>query len=147
VSISGHSHTISISGHTHALTIQPHRHTITVSAHKHTITVSPHRHRIDHTHEIKHTHAISDHTHAIAPGIFLFGNPTGFTLKVNGKQALAYTGTTAEIDITSLLVDAATKRIPRGAWHKIEVLPNDLAYVGIVLSVQGFIQSRGDKTL
>lgn len=37
--------------------------------------------------------------------------------------------------------------IPRGSWLSLEVRPDDLAYISIDLIVQGFIQSRGDKTV
>ena len=37
----------------------------------------------------------------------------------------------------------AQGKIERGAWHSIEVAPNDNAYITIDMMIQGFIQSRG----
>ena len=53
--------------------------------------------------------------------------------------------TDAEIDITEWLVSDGGK-ISRGTWHKVEVVPNDLAYITIDLYIQGFVQSRGGGT-
>ena len=53
----------------------------------------------------------------------------------------------AELDITEYLIDEERGTIPRGTWHDIEIVPDDLAYIMIDMYVQGFIQSRGDATV
>lgn len=54
-------------------------------------------------------------------------------------------GADYESDITALLVDEDNK-IPRGTWHNITIIPDELSYVTIDLYVQGFVQSRGGST-
>jgi hypothetical protein len=65
---------------------------------------------------------------------------------VNGTKKRSFEGSTAELDITSLLT-GSDNMIPRGTWLSLEVRPDDLAYISIDLIVQGFIQSRGDNTV
>jgi hypothetical protein len=107
----------------------------------------------NHTHNMKHYHTVSmgfnlpDHRHDIVPGIYRFGNPSAFTVLINGQPRNVINGRSFEVDITDYLVDSASGMIPRGRFHRIEVQPNDLAYITISLSVQGFIQSRGVKTV
>ena len=50
-----------------------------------------------------------------------------------------------EADITAYLLNDDGK-IPRGTWHSVTVVPDDLAYVTIDLYLQGFVQSRGGST-
>lgn len=92
----------------------------------------------------KHTVSIPDHTHDITQGIFEFGSPTAASLYINGVRK-AGIGKDAELDITQYLVEDGS--IPRGRWHKIELVPDDLAYITIDITVQGFVQSRGDNTV
>ena len=89
---------------------------------------------------------IPAHAHNITPGIFQFGGAQSFRIFVGGVWKASYYGTTAEVDLTNLLL-GADRRIPRGSWLSLEVRPDDLAYVSIDLMVQGFVQSRGDKTV
>lgn len=95
-----------------------------------------------HSHQIK----IPAHTHNMTPGIYRFGSSQSFQLFVNGVKKGDFDSTSGEIDLTHLLTDE-TGKIPRGRWQTVEVRPNDLAYVSIALSVQGFVQSRGDATV
>lgn len=83
---------------------------------------------------------------AITPGIYQYGNPQKFGLYINGIKKADFSGRTAELDITDLLT-GSDNMIPRGSWLSLEVRPDDLAYISIDLIVQGFIQSRGDKTV
>ena len=134
VSIGNHSHSVSIPSHTHTVSIGNHTHSVNIPSHKHTVTIRAH----------KHTVSIPNHTHNIVQGIFEFGNPGSAGLYINGVRK-ANIGKDAELDLTQYLVENGA--IPRGRWHKIEVLPNDLAYITIDITVQGFVQSRGDNTV
>ena len=135
ITISGHTHSVSVPSHTHSVSLPSHTHSVTISAHTHSITIS------NHTHSIQ----IPDHTHSIEQGIFTFGNPTAAGLYINGVYKAAVEADT-EMDITQYLLNNQGK-INRGAWHSIEVLPNDKAYITIDMVVQGFIQSRGGNTV
>ena len=113
-----HEHRLSISDHSHSFSIPDHRHTITIPNHEHTIV----------------------------PGIYTFGYPKRFEIKVNGKSRGYISSTNWEYDVTKYLLDDK-KRISRGSWQSIEIIPDDLAYISIDLMLQGFVQSRGDYTV
>ena len=144
ITLSGHTHSVSLPSHTHSVSLPSHTHSVTLPSHTHSVTISAHTHSItisDHTHSI----TIPDHTHNIEQGIFTFGNPTSAGLYINGVYKAAVEADT-EMDITQYLLNNQGK-INRGAWHSIEVLPNDKAYITIDMVVQGFIQSRGGNTV
>ena len=144
VTISGHSHNVTISSHSHSVSLPSHTHSVSLPSHTHSVTITAHTHSItisNHTHSI----TIPDHTHNIEQGIFTFGNPTSAGLYINGVYKAAVEADT-EMDITQYLLNNQGK-INRGAWHSIEVLPNDKAYITIDMVVQGFIQSRGGNTV
>ena len=153
ITVNMHAHTVTIPGHSHIVDIPAHAHTFSTPNHTHSISLSNHTHSITiaaHTHSItiaNHTHSITipDHTHSIEQGIFTFGNPTSAGLYINGVYKAAVQADT-EMDITQYLLNNQGK-INRGAWHSIEVLPNDKAYITIDMVVQGFIQSRGGNTV
>jgi phage minor structural protein len=131
-----HSHTISIPAHSHSVDIDDHSHSVTIPNHTHTFTIPGHSHKV----------TIPSHDHTITPGIYEYGSPKKFDLYVNGTKKRSFEGSTAELDITSLLT-GSDNMIPRGTWLSLEVRPDDLAYISIDLIVQGFIQSRGDNTV
>ena len=145
-----HSHTIqphthTVDDHSHRLTIPAHSHTTTIPGHSHRVTIPDHRHTITipgHSHKV----TVPSHSHNITPGIYQYGNPQKFGLYINGIKKADFSGRTAELDITDLLT-GSDNMIPRGSWLSLEVRPDDLAYISIDLIVQGFIQSRGDKTV
>ena len=149
-----HSHNITIRSHRHRLDLEDHNHRVTIPAHSHETTIPGHSHRVtipDHKHTITipgHSHKVTvpGHSHNITPGIYQYGNPQKFGLYINGIKKADFSGRTAELDITDLLT-AADNMIPRGSWLSLEVRPDDLAHISIDLIVQGFIQSRGDKTV
>lgn len=122
--------------HSHEVKIGSHNHSVTIGSHNHSVSVPSHSHRF----------SIPNHEHEIIPGIFKFGNPRGFNIKVNGKSQGYISDSSWELDITNYLLDNK-KRISRGTWHSIEIVPNDLAYISIDLMLQGFVQSRGDYTV
>ena len=153
--VEGHSHSIRhVISHQHQITLPSHTHRVEIPAHSHTTTIPGHSHRVtipNHTHTLTipgHSHnvTIPAHSHSITPGIYQYGSPTKFGLYINSVKKADFTGKTAELDITDLLT-GSDNMIPRGSWLSLEVRPDDLAYISIDLIVQGFIQSRGDKTV
>lgn len=122
--------------HAHDYNIPAHSHEVNIREHTHSISVDAHTHRF----------SIPSHTHQIKAGIYKFGNPRSFTLKVNNKAIRTYYSTNEEIELTSALLNAQNK-ISRGSWHSIEIVPNDIAYISIDMMLQGFVQSRGDYTV
>ena len=75
----------------------------------------------------------------------MFGNPESADLYIDGRKKAAVERDT-ETDITAYLLNEHGK-IERGAWHSIEIAPNDNAYITIDMMIQGFIQSRGGSTV
>ena len=129
-----HSHSFSIPDHTHRVSIPSHSHSFQVGAHTHSVSIPSHTHSV----------SIPAHTHGIEQGIFEFGGANGATIWVNGKEKGAM-GTDHDVDLTEWLLNDDGK-IDRGRWHKVEVVPDDLAYVTIDIYIQGFVQSRGGST-
>lgn len=129
-----HSHSFSIPDHTHRVSIPSHSHSFQVGAHTHSVSIPSHTHSV----------SIPNHTHGIEQGIFEFGGASGATIWVNGEEKGAM-GTDHDVDLTEWLLNEDGK-IDRGRWHKVEVVPNDLAYVTIDIYIQGFVQSRGGST-
>ena len=136
VDIPGHSHSVNIQDHTHSVSVPSHKHEVSIPDHKHTVTVKGHSHKV----------TVPSHSHNITPGIYQYGDPQKFGIYVNGTKKADFSGRTAELDITNLLT-GSDNRIPRGSWLSLEVRPDDLAYISIDLIVQGFVQSRGDRTV
>lgn len=130
--------------HDHFASIRNHKHIVVDEGHDHEVEIDDHSHDVeieDHSHDVE----IDDHEHEITPGIYMFGNPSAFTLFVNGVQKAVIQDTGDDIELTEYLVEDGS--IPRGVWHEIEIRPNDLAYISIDMFIQGFIQSRGDNTV
>lgn len=139
---SSHYH---VTHHEHQLNVSDHNHEVRIPNHSHSFNVRDHTHLID-IKDHKHTITIPDHEHKIVPGIYTFGYPKSFELKVNGKRKKYFNETNIDIDLTDFLLDNK-KRISRGSWQSIEIVPDDLAYISIDLILQGFVQSRGDYTV
>lgn len=154
ITLPDHTHTVKIQSHSHSVSIPSHRHSVSIPSHTHEVSVPNHTHTVEipnHTHTTVipgHSHKVTvpAHAHSITPGIYQYGNPQKFDLYVNGTKKADFSGRTAELDITDLLT-GSNNMIPRGSWLSLEVRPDDLAYISIDLIVQGFIQSRGDKTV
>lgn len=134
--VSSHQHRVKIPAHSHRVTISGHSHSVTISSHRHTFTIRGHNHKV----------TVPAHAHSITPGIYEFGNPQKFALYINDEKKADFSGKTAELDITDFLT-GPDNMIPRGNWLSLEIRPDDLAYISIDLIVQGFVQSRGDKTV
>lgn len=126
--VNSHQHEVKIPDHTHEVELEDHRHSVTIPGHTHSFI-------------------IPEHNHDIVPGIYTFGNPKSISVKINGKTVMQIQDVNAELDITEYLIDEERGTIPRGTWHDIEIVPDDLAYIMIDMYVQGFIQSRGDATV
>ncbi len=132
------SHRHGLGGHKHAMV---HQHSFSVSAHTHTVTIPAHAHSVtvpSHSHSVN----IPNHSHNIEQGIFTQGSPSGATLRIGGVVRAIITGREAELNITEWLLNSSGQ-IPRGSWLKVEIIPNDMAYVSMDVFVQGFVQSRG----
>ncbi len=124
---------------------EAHSHEVRIPRHRHDFEIPDHTHRFE-VRDHSHSFTVPAHKHDVAPGIFRFGNPRSFTLYINGKARQTFSSTNEELDITKYLLDTGGK-IPRGAWHNVEIRPNDLSYITINVYLQGFVQSRGDQTV
>lgn len=136
----GHNHSFNIK-HNHKINIA-HEHQYDIS-HKHTIDCPKHKHKITIPGQNLSV-SIPAHTHDISAGIFESGNPTAFDIYVGGKKKVTITDKKYNDDISQWLLNADNK-IPRNSWIKVEIRPNDLAYVVSSVFVQGFVQSRGGQ--
>ncbi|MDD7352004.1 MAG: phage tail protein [Peptoniphilaceae bacterium] len=132
----GYIETYKTTYHEHDIDIPNHRHDVRIPNHSHSVEIPSHRHNI----------SLPNHEHKIVPGIYTFGYPKSFEIKVNGKSRGYVSSTNWEYDVTKYLLDDK-KRISRGSWQSIEIIPNDLSYISIDLMLQGFVQSRGDYTV
>lgn len=145
--IPAHKHNFEMSNHSHKM---EHKHDIASHVHNmphthsiiHTHSIPDHVHDMRHTHSIAHTHNIPNHIHDMVPGISFSGNPTSFTIFINGKKIKSVSGRNLYEDITAHLLNTQ-KVIPRNTINTIEILPNDNAYIMLTVSVQGFIRSVG----
>ena len=152
-----HTHKFNLPNHTHKFNLPDHTHKFDLPNHTHIIDIAhTHKYSINHKHTFKcpeHTHkmtipghkhnlTIAPHTHDIIAGIFESGNATAFDIYVDGKKKTTIREKSAEIDLVKWLLNAKNQ-IPRNSWIKVEIRPNDLAYVVSSVFVQGFVQSRG----
>lgn len=127
------------------------------SSGSHTHTVSDHTHTTnDHTHSVSnHTHGvdvtipainIDGHTHKNEYGIYEHSAlPTELTIKVDGNPVTFY-GIEGEVNINDYLRKGADGKITRD-YHKIEIFPNDLAKVDMIVTNRFFIRSHQGVTL
>ena len=143
-----------VDDHAHGLVMHRHSFSTTVPgssmnhnhdmSHDHSIN---HNHSIDHDHVVPdHVHEIPQHTHDLEPGVTYAGNPTSFDLFINNVKVLTHSSRTLNMEISQFLVDEQNK-IPRDEYFKVDILPDDPAYVLLTVSMQGFIQSRGNATM
>lgn len=118
---------------------------VNLDKHVHNFWMAEHSHKMDipsHSHSVD----IPGHTHAVTAGIFRYGSSKSFGIYVNGTLKQTVTGSSAELDIAPYLL-GSDGLIPRGQWLSVELKPDDLAYFTATLMVQGFCQSRGDRTV
>lgn len=141
------SPTISNDGqHVHSVVIPPHEHDVYNHTHfidhVHKVNIPPHLHNLilrDHAHEMN----IPDHVHDIEFGIFEGPTATSLTVKVDGNIIPGLGLEADEIDITSYMTKDDSGKISRGAWHQVEIYPNDLARIEANILTQIFVNSRG----
>ena len=146
-----HSHTVITNPHTHGIehthnvtvNIPNHQHNVSVPNHQHNVTIPNHSHGMDHT----HTTTLPDHNHRLDPGMAWHNvQPARFDIIINGVVRQTVTAWEFQRDITDWMLNAQG-RINRNAYYRIEIRPNAPAHVQMTLSVQGFIQSRGNRTV
>jgi len=149
-SIPNHKHSVNIPSHTHEIVIRGHSHTVTIPTHQHSTTIPGHQHHVtlnDHTHRLEvaahsHSFTLPNHTHTLTPAITRAGNPTQFSIRVNGVTRLTVSGRNWDNVITEWLFDEFNM-IPRNRNHVFEIVPNEPAYIQLTINIQGFIQSKG----
>lgn len=143
----GGSHTVSISGTTGSGGEPSHTHSFSdsdsVGGHAHSMYSVAHSHDVDipnHFHEI----TLPDHTHEIDYGIFLNAAlPSTITISVDGNVIPGLGLNEDQVDLIPYLAVDAEGKVTRGAWHEIQIAPNDLARIEANIVTQLFIQSRG----
>ena len=118
--------------HTH--TVKAHTHSVTTPNHTHSVTIEPHSHSI----------TLPDHKHDLEYGIYEYDKmPSRHTIKVDGRNINITALSGDDIDIIPYLSKDSEGKVDRG-FHTLEIVPNDLARVTAIVSVQFFIQSRAD---
>ena len=136
--VENHYHYVrEVIGHKHEIDLPSHSHSVSIPSHSHSVSIPSHTHTVE----------IPGHNHQITPGIYFFGSAKHFSVLVNGVNRGSFSASGTELDITKYLTNANSGTIPRGTWHSIEVVPDDLAYIYLDMYVQGFVQSRGDATV
>lgn len=85
--------------------------------------------------------SIPGHIHETEHGIWLNDTlPNSLTVKIDG-QTVAFSGLEGEIDITDYLARDSDGKVSRG-YHTVEVTPDDLARIELMLQTRFFIQSN-----
>lgn len=146
----GMQHTHDIAAHTHSMshshsavasvTIPPL--TVNVPAHGHNVKIPGHSHSVSipyHTHEL----TLPDHTHDITYGIFEGKTARSVQLLVDGTEVPADAISKRELDISAWLEKDEDGKITRGAWHEVQLVPDNLTRIEANLFAQTFIQSTG----
>ena len=100
-------------------------------AHNHVFSLPTHSHTLN----------LPPHSHNIAAGIYESGNPSAFDIFVGNTKKTSVNSSSWDGDITNWILENGT--IPRDTWIRVEIRPNDLAYVVSSVFVKGFVQSRG----
>ncbi|MCL1999140.1 MAG: phage tail protein [Turicibacter sp.] len=133
--VPAHTHNISVQAHTHNVTIQAHNHSVTIAAHSHNISLSPHTHTI----------TLPNHTHGIEFGIFMGTVANSIQLRVDGTAVSV--PNLNNIDIARFLRTDGGGRILRNAWHRIEIIPNQLTRISANLFLNIFTNPRTNLNL
>ncbi|ALY08080.1 hypothetical protein BhaS171_00024 [Bacillus phage vB_BhaS-171] len=120
-----HQHNVTFPAHSHDFSVPNHAHNVTIPNHAHDVTIPPHTHEIDH-------------------GIFKLDRlPSSVTIIVDGNVVPGDSLSGENVDLIPYLAKDSEGKVSRGAWHTVEVLPNDLARIQAQITAQFFIQSRG----
>ena len=133
-----------------ALTNNNHNHLITNHNHiqgAHTHNLGNHRHLMtNHRHYMTDHLHFMPHTHLLEPGIQTVGNPTSFTLRINGQDRETVEGRRLTMQIQKWM-GGTGGGINTNFMHRIEVIPNVPAYVSITLIVQGFLMAEREMVI
>ncbi|CAM3728850.1 phage tail spike protein [Mesobacillus zeae] len=128
-------------------TYDPHIHAVEVTDqlnHAHPVTTKAHSHPFqiqldEHTHGMEIS--IPDHVHPIDYGIWEYDQlPSKLAVKVDGNL-VSFDSLEGEINIIPFLRKDSEGRVTRD-YHTIEVKPDDLARVSLIVRNRFFIQSR-----
>jgi len=109
--------------HSHNVTIHPHSHNVTVPAHSHNVTVP-------------------DHTHEIEFGIFQGSAAQSISIRVD-NNLIPVLSDLNNIDLIPFLRKDGGGRIVRGAWHRLEIVPDRLTRISAQIFFNIFTNSRG----
>ena len=150
VSIQDHTHTVTIQTHTHNVSIPNHSHSITISNHTHNITIPNHTHSVtipNHTHNVtipSHTHSLTipDHIHEIEFGIFQGQTASQVSIRVDGNLVPIQMNQLNNINIVPFLSRDGGERIQRGAFHRLEVVPDRMTRISAQIFMSIFTNSR-----
>jgi len=148
-----HSHTLNSHTHTTGAHNHPMSHTHIGGAHVHAIPT--HTHGMDHYHVLNinvsipalqlgnHTHTVSvpSHTHANELGIYKGTTATSVTITVDGNAVPSGSIVDGEFDAIPYLDKDVDGKITRGAWHDIEITPNQNTRIVANLHVKTFVRS------
>ena len=162
-----HKHTASDAGHTHSLEQHSHgiNHYHAIGSHTHSLgshthSIPDHRHGIEHVHKAvvsltipaltfmleAHSHSVTipEHEHDAIYDIFEGTRAESISLIVDGTTVPPEDiGDADEIDICKYMRANDEGKIVRGAWHTVQVVPDQNTRVVLNLFVQVFLQSRG----
>ncbi|GAQ18530.1 phage minor structural protein [Oceanobacillus picturae] len=131
-----HTHSLQLPAHSHAFSFE-------LENHSHSFQVPNHSHDFEVTIPAIN---IPDHTHDPIYGIYEHDDmPSSLTVRVDGKT-VSFSGTSGEIDITDHLRKDSSGKITRD-YHMIEVAPNDLARISMIVSNRFFVQSHIGTTV
>jgi phage minor structural protein len=131
-----HIHAVEVTdqlNHSHSIVLNNHSHSVTISPHSHSITIAPHSHDLE----------IPGHGHSLVYGVYEHDTlPTSITVKVDGTTIAGTSLNRDAVDIIPYLARDSDGKVTRGAWHTVELVPNNLARINAVIISRLFIQSQ-----
>jgi phage minor structural protein len=139
-----HYHETTLQGnwftHSHGFQIPNHSHNVSldIPSHSHTVNLNiP-----GHTHDMSIN--IPGHTHETEFGIWEAPNkPSNVAVYVDNQLVTGVTSLEGEIDLEPYLSKDSEGRIDRG-YHTVSIVPNTIGRIVSTVSLQQFIQSRGN---
>jgi len=132
VNVGNHQHSVTIPSHFHNVTIPEHFHTVNVPSHTHRVNIPPHSHSID----------LPDHTHDIEFGIHQGETAREISIRVDGNLVPIDMAALDNIDIRQFLRTDGGGRILRGAFHRIEIVPDRMTRISAMIFLSIFTNSR-----
>ncbi len=128
-----HDVTVSLIIPSQDITVPAHSHVFKTNAHTHTVSVPSHQHDV----------ILTNHAHELVYGIYEGGTAGRVTLRIDGEEVPQEESQRDEMDIVRYLAKDEDGRITRGAWHEIELVPDELTRIEANLFIQTFVQSIG----